>query len=279
MNFAFEGQSKLKPRLKAETLPTAEELSLDPVVFEQKRQAQQLLQKEQAQKEKIEKTIEIENLRKQLGSDEAKQETNEDLKYFKEAQVESAVNKHLEEAVYKTMYDAPALSTPNETPAPFKNFAANDKNAWAYVPSQEIEDYLKDRFFFNTYNIEYEDMTELFEVNKRRNEEPIKIPLNLVVYAASFEDWRGRDRNTGKSWQSEYGYGTTNSLEVIKHYAGLPSELPPVGIMRMFVQPNNKIFFDNGAGDSHRIAAAMLRGDEFIKAENVQVYRLSKNYL
>ncbi len=45
-----------------------------------------------------------------------------------------------------------------------------------------------------------------------------------------------------------------SSLNVIKHYASLATEVPPVTVMRVLIQPDGKILCDNGEGDSHRIA-------------------------
>ena len=60
-------------------------------------------------------------------------------------------------------------------------------------------------------------------------------------------------------------------MAVMMQYASLNTPLPPVGEIRVFVQPNGVVFADNGSGDSHRIAAAYLRGDKSVKAESVAV--------
>lgn len=193
------------------------------------------------------------------------------------AQEQHTIN--FEEYIYKTISTAPPLSNLDTSKAPFKDFASNNDEAWQHVPSEQIEKYLDSKLFFNKHNIEEEDKTFLFEIDKKRNEEPLTIPLDLVVYASGFKNWQGRDKYTLKDWSSKYGYGTTHSFTVIKHYAGLPTEIPPVSEMNMYIQPDKKVFFDNGDGDSHRIAAAVLRGDTSIKAENLQVYQLSKNYI
>ncbi len=175
--------------------------------------------------------------------------------------------------------NAPPVSPIDRSVAPFKNFQGNNDELWNYVPHQEVTDYLATKFFFETGTIEYEDMTPICCLVKYTNEPKITIPLDLVVKAAGFDDWRGRDPRIAKSWSSKYGDGEGKSVDVIKHYAGLSSELPPVGSMRMFIQPNGKIFFDNGGGDSHRIAAAILRGQETIETRIVDVYQLKKDYI
>ena len=280
MNSGLEHQPKLKPApeaFKNQDLP--KEIKLDNVMLRKEIINEQLRRKELYEQEKTNHQAEIARLRKELGADTIKEEPESDQEWEEKERIESIVNQHLETAVYEKINDAPLLSPRQEIVPPFKNFTENSKEAWQYVPPQEVEKFLKERFFLNTDIIDYEDMTGLFTVRKRENEDSIKIPLDLVVAAAGFEDWRGRGEDIGKTWQSEYGYGETNSLEVIKHYAGLPSEPPPVSRMRMFIQPNGKIFFDNGSGDSHRIAVAMLRGKEFIETKKVNVYRLSKNYI
>ena len=73
--------------------------------------------------------------------------------------------------------------------------------------------------------------------------------------------------------------GRMSSLNVNKLYAGTPSELPSVREMRMYIQPDKKVFFDNKSGDSHRIAAAILRGNKYIETNNLTVYQVDKNYL
>ncbi len=179
----------------------------------------------------------------------------------------------------KIIASAPKISDKDTSEAPFANYAENTHEAWKYIPAAVINNYLKDRLFFNTSHIPYDSKKEIGEVS---SDEPIKIPLDLVVYAEGFADWRGR--KTGeKTWNIRSGdtnlNGEMKSLDVIKLYAGSPSEIPGVGFMQMYMQPNGKVFFDNGAGDSHRIAAAILRGEKYIDTKFVIVYQLDEDYI
>lgn len=188
-----------------------------------------------------------------------------------------------EEEIYKMINGAQLVAPLDRSKAPFKGFSDNNKERWNYVPNDEIEQYLESKFFFNTHTIDPEDVKEIITLRKESDGTPIKIPLDLVVCATGFDDWRGRSKQFNKSYTSPYTKNMANnemsSLNVIKHYANLPSNLPSVSVMRMFIQPNGTIFFDNSGGDSHRIAAALLRGENTIDAETVVVCQLDKDYL
>jgi len=189
-----------------------------------------------------------------------------------------------EREVYKIINNMQAILPVDKLKAPFKNFSNNDETQWSYISNSEIEEYLKSKFFFNTMKLDFNNngVSKIFTINKK-GDALLKIPLDLITCAAGFKDWSGRDKDVSKAFDSKYSeyYSSSKmlSLNVIKHYASLPSKLPPVEIVNMFVQPDSKVFFDNNAGDSHRIAAAILRGDSEIDAENLVVYRLNKNYI
>jgi hypothetical protein len=173
----------------------------------------------------------------------------------------------LEKAVYEIISHAPEISYVNKDDAPFKNFSDNNQKSWHHIPPEEADVYLNKKLFFETRKIDYDDMTEIFEIDKKYDEPGIKIPLDLVVCAAGFENWKGRDKSVGKSWSSEYGYGETKSNEVIKHYAGLPTKLPSVTAMRMFKQPDGKVFFDNGSGDPIELQQLFLEEIMILKRD------------
>lgn len=176
--------------------------------------------------------------------------------------------------------NAPPVSPIDRSKAPFRDYKENSRNEWKYVDAKEVEDYLNNKFFFDTGSMSYKDMSKLFSIYIPHSEEAIKVPLDLVVNAKGFEDWRGRDpKKYTKSWNSIYGTGDSKSIDVIKHYAGLSTDLPTVLQMLMFVQPNGKVFFDNCSGDSHRMAAAILRGLEFVETRIIDAYALSKDYI
>lgn len=184
----------------------------------------------------------------------------------------------LETRFYSLVDGAPSLQVKEEEKAPFAHYKENTKTEWKNVPHDEVYAYLKKRLFFNS-NLEVRKPVKLFSLQKQKWEEPIRVPLDLVVGVAGFKDWTGRGVSGSKSWHSEFGGGSMDSMSVIQHYAGLSTDLPPVGSMQMYIQPNGKIFFDNGSGDSHRLAAAVLRGEESAKTYRVDVYQVDKNYL
>lgn len=174
---------------------------------------------------------------------------------------------------------APNLQEPSELSAPFKDHKDNTDITWKYIPNKEVEKYLQNKLFFDTSKIPFEDKEEVLEVHRRYNEDAIEIPIKLIVYAAGFVSWSGRSKNKTKEWVSKFGREETSSLNVIKHYAGLSTKIPEVGTVNMYIQPDGKIFFSNGPGDSHRIAASVLRGENIIEARHLYVYKLAHNYL
>jgi hypothetical protein len=188
-----------------------------------------------------------------------------------------------ETTVFEMIQNAPALSSQEEATAPFSNFSQNTDTSWKHVPREKVEEYLRNKLFFNTRDIDYDLIKQLAEIRSKDSVKKIMIPLDLVVCASGFDDWTGRSRGITKDWRIVYGgktvYGNMPSTNVSMLYAGTPSELPPVNKMSMYIQPDKKIFFDNAGGDSHRIAAAILRGDKNIETEKLVVYQLDKNYL
>lgn len=160
----------------------------------------------------------------------------------------------------------------NEQPtsAPFANFKNNTTDSWQAVSNDEIVHFLEEYTFTDRVAAEHGAVT----INAPEAE-PFEIPLSLITHAAGFDSWKGRHDAT-KSWNSAFGGGTMASLDVIKHYAGLPTELPPVSEVRVVIGRNGALVCDNGSGDSHRIAAAILRGDATIKANSLKFVRAEK---
>lgn len=158
---------------------------------------------------------------------------------------------------------------------PFLDHHKNTKEMWKYVDDSTVKKYLRELFFMNTYGLKKECILAI----ENPPGQLIEVPTGLIVSASGFESWEGRSPLYDKSWESDYGHGHMSSINVIKHYAGLSTELPPVGLIRIFVQPDGRMFADNGSEDSHRIAAAMLRGDETIKTKEADVYKVERNYL
>ena len=161
--------------------------------------------------------------------------------------------------------------------APFMNYKDNTAEAWQYVPDAAIKDYLSARPFMDTSHMRLDG--NKIRIRSETKNDSFAIPASLFVSAASFESWTGRREGIGKAWSSLYGYGDTTSLNVMKHYASLETELPPVEFVNVYVQPDGRMFADNDAGDSHRIGAAFLRGDTSVKAENVNFVMLDRNIL
>jgi hypothetical protein len=173
---------------------------------------------------------------------------------------------------------APILQESTRLQAPFKDYTENTDIAWKYVPDKEIESFLESKLFLDTDAIPFADKTEVLEVDRKWSEDTIKIPIDLVVCAAGFVNWTGRSKDKTKTWVSRYGDQETTSLDVIKHYASLSTPLPEVRMVNMYIQPDGKVFFNNGSGDSHRIAAAMLRGEETIETRHICAYKLGYKY-
>lgn len=166
-----------------------------------------------------------------------------------------------------------AASSPKEKDlsAPFAHYAENEADSWRAVSKDEALNYLTKREF--KQHMHPEDGMIMIDSTEG---EPFEVPLDLVKNASGFDDWRGR-KSSNKPWESEYGDGEMASLDVIKHYAGLPTEIPPIGEIRVMISPDGKITCDNGSGDSHRISAAILRGDTTIKANKLHFVRLPEN--
>ncbi len=185
------------------------------------------------------------------------------------------------QAVYHMLQEAPKIQPTNKDIAPFKDYINNTDEVWQYIPEQDIKNYLNSRVFFDTTSIHSHQATPNTLAIRAEKAAEFEIPIDLIVYAQGFDSWEGR-HGSGKSVNSKYSslYNrNAKSLDVIKHYASLQSELPPVDEIRVFVQPDGTIFCDNGSGDSHRIGAAMLRGEKTVKAERLSVHVLKDNIL
>lgn len=184
--------------------------------------------------------------------------------------------------ITRMIQSAPPIAPVIEKSAPFADYAENTDKSWKLVKPEDVKEYLESKLFFKTSSIPSSSLQKVGEVYIRYSEEAIKVPLDLIVNAAGFESWLGRSKKYNKKFHIQSGgkglSGEMKSLDVAKLYAGTPTPLPPVDIMTMYIQPNQKIFFDNGSGDSHRIAAAILRGDKDIETRCVYVYKLDTDY-
>ena len=86
-------------------------------------------------------------------------------------------------------------------------------------------------------------------------DQEVDIPLGMFVSAESFESWQGRPEGILKDGQK--------SSEVIDQYAGMESEPPPVEDLEGYLLPDGRVYFKSK--NSHRVAAAIKRGDSHIK--------------
>lgn len=177
------------------------------------------------------------------------------------------------ETILKAINNAPRLNPDNTSKAPFKHSALNTDESWQHAPHEQVMDYLSDKLFMDTYGLASSD-TPAIQIRAEAGDY-MEIPLDLIVNASGFGSWAGREGvGSGKDVSGKYKDAYEHkikSIDVIKHYASLPSELPPVSEIRIYVQPDGTMFADNTSGDSHRIAAAILRGDKTIKAEWITI--------
>ncbi len=178
---------------------------------------------------------------------------------------------------------APQVQPDANDRAPFDDWRQNQEAA-RYVPDEEIKGFLAKRVFVDTDRIKGRAHQNRVHIEAQSEDSPIEIPLDLIVYLEGFDSWLGRGiegsdtKDVGGEY-SKYYDGKISSLDLIKHYASLPSDLPPVDTIRLFIQPDGTIFGDNASGDSHRIAAAALRGDTTIKARNITIQCLDENII
>ena len=176
-------------------------------------------------------------------------------------------------------------------PAPFSDYAKNTSTSWKHVDNQTITDRLKTKPFISLKDLivlsdNSRSVTYLNNYSSRSNK-LFEVPTRLMVNAAGFKSWLGRSDNYGLEGLGEKAISlpqfwdgpTSVSINAIKAYAGHPQELPYVSKVEVFIQPNGLAFAGNGSGDSHRISAAILRGQETIKAKNMVIRLLKDNCL
>jgi len=173
--------------------------------------------------------------------------------------------------------------------APFQNYLENNDSAWQYVDNQTIQHYLKAKPFISDRKLSLapynaRSITSISNYTSH-SDEYFEIPTRMMVSAAGFGSWLGRNDSAGREGMGEKGIALPEftydmrslSLDAIKAYASQRTELPPVAEVHLYVQPNGLAFAGNGSGDSHRIGAAILRGEKTIKATNLTTYLLKDN--
>ncbi len=114
-------------------------------------------------------------------------------------------------------------------------------------------------------------------VNASNHEEPIQVPLDLVVDAQGFVSWEGRGAKVNKTIMTDEGYKTLPSREVIELYASMGKNAPIIPAFDLFIQLDGKIFLANSNDGSHRLAAAILRGDKSVPTLSLRVRQLDEN--
>lgn len=213
----------------------------------------------------------------------AVREIERKLEDFKQGKIHLLTDDDDAAAIIDLIRKAPSVVTHEEPqPAPFSAYASNTDETWAYVPSAEADDFLDNKPFLPYVSQRYAHTGMKLSINRANHHDAIEIPTETIVHAAGFESWHGRGRGphgtyNNKSVDSPYGGGNVRSKNAIKHYAALPSELPPIDVINVYIQPNGTVFADNDDDGPHRVAAAVLRGDEFVKAANINVQLLSSN--
>jgi hypothetical protein len=87
----------------------------------------------------------------------------------------------------------------------------------------------------------------------------IELPTAMFVSAEGFESWQGRNESNQKDGQS--------SSETIQDYASRDTQAPPLSDVAGYLLPDGRLFFKSN--NSHRIAAARLRGDKTVAFRGV----------
>jgi hypothetical protein len=194
-------------------------------------------------------------------------------------------------SINELIAQAEPVATTNTQSAPFGNFKSNNDSAWQYVEDSAARQFLLNRPFIDDRAIgSLDDLAVSLTTihNDTRSSATFEIPTDLMISAASFTSWLGRSDSQGVSGNGEKtialpsfsrSRGRTVSFQAIKAYASHPDDLPPVSQVSLYVQPNGLAYAGNGSGDSHRIGAAILRGEPTIKANGLRTILLRDNYL
>jgi hypothetical protein len=189
------------------------------------------------------------------------------------------------QAVQRILAEAPRVHPMSEARPPLADYGQNDSESWRYAPEEDIKNYLLQRRFIDTDRVRPFVERNSLCIKKGPGDEPLEVPLDLIVYVEGFDSWlgRGKEGRSGKRIEEGPYSGLYDrspaSLNTIKHYASLPTEIPPIDDVRLFIQPDGTIIGDNFQGDSHRVAAAALRGDTTIKTDAISIYCLSENVI
>jgi len=176
------------------------------------------------------------------------------------------------EVIRALIEDAPQLQSEVLSPAPFADYKENDGTQWAFAADSSIREYLAKRQYEHLWSPPKSSQ----ENNRIRidafQDGGIDFPLDLIADLSGFASLTGDGEYKRIEGEYEIGYNASMpSIDAMKHYASLPTEIPPVHNIVVYVQPNGVMFAGNGEGDSHRIGAAILRGQKTIKANNITI--------
>lgn len=102
----------------------------------------------------------------------------------------------------------------------------------------------------------------------------LRVPVENIIDAEGFLSWEeGRGGRVGK--MSDQGHEST-SRQVMEDYARRDSELPPVGYVEGYIQPNGLIVYKVVDG-AHRAGAARLRGQRYLETTELRLAKIDRN--
>lgn len=145
----------------------------------------------------------------------------------------------------------------------------------AHLPDELVQRRLQKKLFRATDDLKDRPVEAVITATSA--DQPIEVPLDHVIDAQSFIDWMGRAPGVKKTRSTNEGYVTESSFDTIRHYASLSTKIPPISSMEMFVQPDGKVFFNNDDDGSHRLAAAVVKGQESVPAYSLRLRRLQED--
>lgn len=133
--------------------------------------------------------------------------------------------------------------------------ALNKNEQYEFITEEHFDDFLKEPGTKNPDKI------------LRIKDEPVSIPLNMIVGARGFDSWQGRPAHELKDGRA--------SREVINDYATRASDIPGIDMgADMFIYGGRVLLISENA---HRVAAAKLKDQKEITLRgDVNVYYLQK---
>ena len=162
-----------------------------------------------------------------------------------------------------------ARAAVGDAKAPYANYKDTASNTKTVITTNMVTSYLRSKTFTN-----FICPADGGVIVDSRQPGSFEVPLTLITSAAGFDNWTGSNSYGVKSWQTQEGVIRKGSLEAIQYYASLPTELPPVREIAVKIDRDGSVHCDNGEGDSHRIAAAVLRGQATVRANRLEFLRV-----